>query len=82
MQNIHEEDALRLMDNCSPHLTSVVIDLLSTAGVRIVTFAPHMTQIFQVVDLDLALLRLVKKRGQYQESLSRFPINRDRQQSR
>jgi hypothetical protein len=52
------------MDNCSPHLTSVVIDLLSEARVRIVTFAPDTTQIFQA--LDLSLFGVLKRRGQYQ----------------
>jgi hypothetical protein len=61
MQNFPEEDAVLFMDNCSPHLTPVVIDLLSNARVRIVTFAPHTTQIFQV--LDLVLFGVLKRRG-------------------
>jgi hypothetical protein len=64
MQNIPEEDAVLLMDNCSPHLTPIVIDLLSNARVRIVAFALHTTQIFQV--LDRAFLGVLKIRGQYQ----------------
>jgi hypothetical protein len=52
----------------SHHSTPGVIELLSTARVRVVvvTFAPqpHTTQIFQV--LDLALFRVLKRRGQYQ----------------
>jgi hypothetical protein len=43
MQNVRNEKAVLLMDNCSPHLAPVVIDLLSEAHVRIVTFAPHTT---------------------------------------
>jgi hypothetical protein len=41
-----------------------VIDLLSEARVRIVTFAPHATQIFQ--GLDLSLFEVLKRLGQYQ----------------
>jgi hypothetical protein len=47
-----------------PHLTPVVIDLLSEARVRIVTFAPHITQIVQA--LDFTLFGGLKRRGQYQ----------------
>jgi hypothetical protein len=58
------------MDNCSPRLTPVLIDLLSETRVRIVTFAPHTTQIFQV--LDLTLFGVLKRRGQYH-----FPFGYD-----
>jgi hypothetical protein len=64
MQNIRDEDTVRLMDNSSPHLTPVVIDLFSTARVQTVTFEPHTTQIFQV--FDLALFVVVKIRGQHE----------------
>jgi hypothetical protein len=64
MRNVRNEEAVRLMDNCSPHLAAVVIDLLCEARVWIVTFAPNTTQIFQV--LDLILFGAVKRRGQYQ----------------
>jgi hypothetical protein len=64
MQNVRNEEAVLLMDNCSPHFTPVVTDVLSEAPVRIVTFALHTAQIFPV--LDLALLGILKKRGQYQ----------------
>jgi hypothetical protein len=63
-----EEDVMLLMDHCSPPLTATVIELLSTARVRVVVvpFAPQpdATQIFQV--LDLTVFRFLKKRGQYQ----------------
>jgi hypothetical protein len=64
MQNVRNEEAVLLMDNCSPHLSPVVINLLSEARVRIVTFAPHTTQIFQA--LDLGLFGVLKRCGQYQ----------------
>jgi hypothetical protein len=61
------EDAVLLLNNCSPHLSSAVIELVSTARVRVVvvTFAPqpHATQIFQV--LDLTLFAVLKRRGHY-----------------
>jgi hypothetical protein len=64
MQNIRNEEAVLLMDNCSPHLTTVVIDLLSEVRVWIVTFAPNATQLFEA--LDLTLVGVLKRRGQYQ----------------
>jgi hypothetical protein len=64
MQSLREEYAVVLMDNCSSHFTSAVIDLLSEARVRIVTFAPHTTKIFQV--LDLLLSGVLKRCGHYQ----------------
>jgi hypothetical protein len=64
MQNVRNEEAVRLMDNWSPHLTPVVIDLLSEACVRIVTFATHTTQILQA--LDFTLFGALKRRGQSQ----------------
>jgi hypothetical protein len=52
----------------APHITPVVIELLSTPRVRVVvvTFAPqpHITHIFRV--LDLAQFGVAKRRGQYQ----------------
>jgi hypothetical protein len=53
MYDFGEEDAVLLMDNCSPHVASAVLTLLSNARVRIVTFAPRTTQIFQILDLTL-----------------------------
>jgi hypothetical protein len=62
IQNVRNEEAVLLMDNCSPHLTSIVIDLLSEARVQIVAFPPHTTQIFHA--LDLTLFGVLKRRGQ------------------
>jgi hypothetical protein len=64
VKDLHEENAVLLMDNWSPHIARAVIELLSTARVRVVTFAPHTTRIFEV--LDLTLFRVLKRRGQYQ----------------
>jgi hypothetical protein len=46
-----ECEAVLLMDSCSPHMGEAVIALLASA--LVVTFAPHTTQIFQVLDVVL-----------------------------
>jgi hypothetical protein len=51
------------MDNCPSHLTSDVRDILNTSGVTVLTFAPHTTQIFQL--LDLTLFGMFKQEGKY-----------------
>jgi hypothetical protein len=47
-------EAVLLMDNYSPHISDEIVAVLSEARVRIITFAPHTTQIFQVLDLVLS----------------------------
>jgi hypothetical protein len=66
VKGLRDDDTVLLMDNCSPHITRAVIELLSTARVRVslLTFAPHTTHIFQV--LDLTLFGVLTRRGQYQ----------------
>jgi hypothetical protein len=68
VKDLREEDAVRLTENYSPHMSPAVIELLSTARLHVVvvTFAPqsHTTQIFQV--LDLTLFGVLKRRGRYQ----------------
>jgi hypothetical protein len=65
-EELSDEEAPLLMDNCSPHLAPTAVQLLTHARVRIITFAPHTTHIFQV--LDLALFGALKRRSQYQLS--------------
>jgi hypothetical protein len=48
---IEQEEIVLLMDNCPLDLISEVVDMLTTTGVRIVTFTPHATHIFQLLDL-------------------------------
>jgi hypothetical protein len=48
-----QEVAVSLMDNYSAHVSDDVIRILTEAMVRIITFAPHTTQVFQVLDLTL-----------------------------
>jgi hypothetical protein len=46
-------EAVLLMDNCSSHISDEIVAVLTEARVRIITFATHTTQIFQVLDLVL-----------------------------
>jgi hypothetical protein len=39
------------MDNCSKHITNEMIDLLTQERVRIFSFVPDTTQIFQIFDI-------------------------------
>jgi hypothetical protein len=49
-----EETGVLLMDNCPSHVTDDdIIGLLTEARVHIRTFAPHTTQIFQILDVTL-----------------------------
>jgi hypothetical protein len=57
-----DEEAVLLIDNCGPHMAQDDIDLPAQEGVRVVTFAPHMTNIFHI--LDLTLFGIFKRRGQ------------------
>jgi hypothetical protein len=41
------------MDNCSADVSDEVICILTEARVRVITFAPQTTQVFQVLDLTL-----------------------------
>jgi hypothetical protein len=45
------------------HALDHAISLLTEAGVRVITFAPHTTQVFQV--LDLTLFGLLKRCPRY-----------------
>jgi hypothetical protein len=40
------------MDNCSDHITPEIFRLLGENQIKIVTFAPRTTNIFQVLDLS------------------------------
>jgi ABC-type molybdate transport system ATPase subunit len=62
-REVEREDAALLMDNCQSHLTSDVRDCLNTARVSVVTFRPHTTQIFQL--LDLTLVGMFTRDGKY-----------------
>jgi hypothetical protein len=48
-----ECEVVLLMDNCSHHMGDAVIAILTREHVRVITFAPHTTHIFQVLELVL-----------------------------
>jgi hypothetical protein len=59
-----QEIVVLLMDNCSAHVSDGVIRILTDARVRVITFAPHTTQVFQV--FDLILFNVLKRRPRYE----------------
>jgi hypothetical protein len=40
------------MDNCSAQFTPEILSLLCENHIKIVTFAPHTTNIFQAIDFS------------------------------
>jgi hypothetical protein len=48
-----KELAILLTAHCSVHVSDNVIHILTEARLRVITFAPHTTQVFQVLDLTL-----------------------------
>jgi hypothetical protein len=46
-------EAILLMDNCSPRMSDDVLAVLTNARVRVITFAPHTTHVFQMFDIVL-----------------------------
>jgi hypothetical protein len=54
------ESAILLMDNCSIHTRLEVLATLRDYNVKVITFPPHTTQIFQT--LDLCLFGVLKKK--------------------
>jgi hypothetical protein len=63
-RRIEPEESVSLIDNHPSHITKQVIDMLTTARVRIKTFVPNTTHIFQI--LDLMLFGSFKKVGKCQ----------------
>jgi hypothetical protein len=63
-REIEQQEAALLMGNCPSHLAREVMDMLTTAKVRIVTFAMQTKYVFQL--LDLTLLGTFKWVGKYQ----------------
>lgn len=55
--------AILLMDNCSLHMGEDVIRVLSEHQVKVITFPPHTTNIFQM--LDLSLFGVLKRKMHY-----------------
>jgi hypothetical protein len=46
-------EAVLLLDNCSPHMLDNDVAVFTHVRVRIITFAPYTTHIFQVLDVVL-----------------------------
>jgi hypothetical protein len=58
------KSAVLLMDNCSVHTRTEVLATLRDHNVKVITFPPHTTQIFQI--LNLCLFGVFKRKMQYQ----------------
>jgi hypothetical protein len=63
LEQFADEDAVLLMDNCPSHVGDVILNLLRQERVRVITWPPHTTQIFQ--ELDTSLFGVLKRKGQY-----------------
>jgi hypothetical protein len=48
-----DKEALLLMDNCSIHVQAKTLPTLAGHRVKVITFLPHTTHIFQCLDLSL-----------------------------
>jgi hypothetical protein len=48
-----DQEGLILMDNCSVHVQGDTLQMLADHGVKVLTFPPHTTHIFQSPDLSL-----------------------------
>jgi hypothetical protein len=46
-------ESVLLMHNCSPHMSDGLVALPTSVRMGIITFAPHTTQIFQMLDIVL-----------------------------
>jgi hypothetical protein len=44
-----QEIAFLLMDDCSAHVSGDAISVLTEASVRVIFFAPHTTEVFQLL---------------------------------
>jgi hypothetical protein len=55
-RRIEQEDATLLMNNSLSHLSSDMMDMFTTAKVRMVVFARNATHIFQLLDLKLFVI--------------------------
>jgi hypothetical protein len=59
-----QQPTVLLMDDCSAYVRDDVIRIPTEGGVRVITLAPHTTQIFQV--LDFTLFGDLKRRPRYE----------------
>jgi hypothetical protein len=61
---VAQEIAVLLRAHCSAYVTGDVLRILTEARVRVITFAPHTTQVFQI--LDLTLFGVLKRCTRYE----------------
>jgi hypothetical protein len=62
-------------DNCSAHMSNSMLEELARHWVLVLTYPPHMSHIFQV--LDVLLFGLVKRSKKYQIRDDALPIHVD-----
>jgi hypothetical protein len=55
-----QEIAVLLMAHCSADVSDAVIRIFTEGRVRVITFAPYATQVFQVLDLTLFSVLIMK----------------------
>jgi hypothetical protein len=59
-----DKPAILLCDNCSAHCSNDVLTKLSRHGVLVITYPPHTSHLFQV--LDILLFGILKRAKKYQ----------------
>ena len=70
--SMHTEKDVLLMDNFSSHCSQRIMDLLGNLNIQVITFPPHTTHIFQM--LDLVTFGIMKtKMPQYKTSKDLSP---------
>jgi hypothetical protein len=67
--------AILFCDNCSAHMSNSMIERLARHGVLVLTYPPHTSHLFQV--LDVLRFGLVKRSKKYQISDDILPIHVD-----
>jgi hypothetical protein len=70
-----KKPAISFCDNCSAHMSNSMLQKLARHGVLVLTYPPHMSHIFQV--LDALLFGLVKRSKKYQIRDDTLPIHID-----
>jgi hypothetical protein len=67
LEELEACQAMLLMDICSPHVSDDIVAFLTSVRVQIITFAPHTTHAFQM--LDVVLFSALKKHATGLKSL-------------
>jgi hypothetical protein len=74
--------AVLLMDNCSAHLRDDIIEMLSLHRIKIITFPPHTSGIFQMLDRVLFGVFKTAMRGQIKDPQLHFMTDHARRMLR